>query len=401
MAGLLDFLGLQSGGGGLLGLGMPQQQTPQNILPPGMAPNLAGNTHPYPGGVDPTIYALRALQNPPQASMFDSPMLSFGLGLAGGNTAGEGLQGAARAAQLYQAQRSQQSQEALKNYIALKGLGIQEKAAEEKPQYQTIEDPQTGIKRLVQIQPYGKGVNYINPNEPSAAAGTAQPQPPLNIPPGADVHEYRKKLGADAAANQQEAISSAKVAADLLPQIKEASAAYEEAHKLGAIGPVAGSTPGRYVATGMAALGDATGLGSTSKEGEAARQRYDRAQAALQAKATQVANAGQGAVSNYERQLFARPIPNLTALVPAEAQNVFKQMQAVTEQTIAAGKTSPLSRTPAVAGVLDRPLVREGSPPQIAPPSQPIKVQTQAQYNTLPPGSPYIAPDGSFRTKAQ
>src|SRR5690242_20375079 len=97
--GLLDLFGLQNGGG-LLGLGQPNQ--PQNSLPPGMGPNLAGNTNPYPGGIDPTIYALRALATPPSMSGINNPLFSLGLGLAGGNTVGEGLAGAAKSAQMFQ-----------------------------------------------------------------------------------------------------------------------------------------------------------------------------------------------------------------------------------------------------------------------------------------------------------
>jgi hypothetical protein len=405
MPGLLDFLFSQGGqGGGLLGGmgqqggmqmgpdGMPMQinpgaqqqglNVPNPMMPqqpqPGMSPQGMA------GSLDPAFFANQVRQTQPGGGLlFD---------------ANSGLMGGMRGAlnQISDPQGMRQ-QHAIQNYLAVK-------AAEEKPQYQVIEDPNTGIKRLVAIQPFGKGVTYVNPNEPS---GSAPPQPPPGMVPGGDVKTHREGIAKAAVANQEDAVKSAKAAADIQPLLDEMHAAYEDAHKLGATGPVAASTIGRYGATGMAALGDATGLGSLSKPLEAARQRYDIAKAAVQARITAAQNKGEGQVSNYERQLYGAQFPDLTAIDPETQIKNLRQIRDQNRQTLEAGKIPALGQAPQVGAVLNRPSVSgadTGVPASpagsaIAPPSAPVKVTSQAQYNLLPSGSPYIAPDGSPRTK--
>lgn len=364
MAGLLDFL-LQGGqGGGLLGLGGPQQISPD---------------------------IQRTMQAPQSSGLFFNP--------------NEGLLGSIRGGLNQIADpEGMQKQRALQNYIALQHLELQRKALEDKPQVVWQED-ETGKKVPYRVGAMGGGITQV----PIQGAPPPNPNAPP-VPPGMDPKVFKKELTEAEVKNQQEAVKSAKAAADIMPLIDEAADAYREVQRLDASGPIVASAPGRYLATGMAALGDATGLGSTSKESEVARQRYDKALAAIQARATAAQNQGLGAVSNFERILYSAQYPSLTALDAGSQQNFWEQMRASARQTIEAAKTSPLSRSPSVSGVLERPPVMPGQGgqtqivapqggPQIAPPSSPIRVQSKAEYDRLPPGSPYVAPDGSIRTK--
>lgn len=397
--GLLDFLFSQGGqGGGLLGSlgqqggqqmgpdGMPMQISPgpqqqmlnvpnlpqqQPMMPsqgmPGMTPQ---NQAPgMAGSLDPSFFANQVRQNQQPAGL----LFNADSGLLGG------MRGALNQIGDPQGQRQQQ---AIQNYLAVK-------AAEEKPQYMKVQDPNTGIDRLVQIQPFGRGASYLNPNEPGGQGGPPQPNPA--IPAGADVKTYREKIGAAAAANEEDAVKSAKAAADMQPHIDKMTAAYERAIELNAIGPYAGSTPARmlnkYVVGG---------------EGEKARQDYELAKAAVQARITAAQNKGEGAVSNYERGLYAAQFPDLQMLDPHSGLATLKQIQQQTGQTIGAGKIPSMGQAPAVAPVLNRPAV--GAPsspagPAIAPPSGAIRLTSKAQFDMLPSGSTFIAPDGSTRRK--
>src|SRR5690348_15057974 len=106
MAGLLDFLfsGGQGGGGAL------------GQLPPsyGQAQLQGPSGNPYPGGMDPSVYALRALQSQSPGGLFFD--------------ANSGPIGSLRGALNQIADpEGRQRQQAVQNYIALKQLGIQEK----------------------------------------------------------------------------------------------------------------------------------------------------------------------------------------------------------------------------------------------------------------------------------
>lgn len=372
--GLFDFLMGGGQGGGLLG-NMGNQ--PMDVRPPIQQQGM------LPQGIDPSFFAQQAIQQP--HGLFN------GGGLMGGLQAG--------LSQIADPMGERQ-QQAIRNFIALQQLELQRKSLEDKPQVVWQED-ETGRKVPYRVGAMGGGVTQM----PIQGATVA----PSTVPPG-----YSEKVAKEArtkafVANEEEAVKAAKAAADLKPIIDEAAAAYEAAHKLGAIGPVAGSSwLGRPLDMGIAAVGNAIGLEqksqpgnqATSKEMEAARQRYDRAQAALQARATQAQNAGQGAVSNYERELFAKPIPNLQALDPVEAMNVFKQMQAQTEQTVSAGRIPSLGRAPQVGAVLDRPSIPGGlvapqagagaSGQQSAPQGQPAAPSLQGARRAAD-GNYYVA----------
>lgn len=412
MPGLLDFLfqGQGGQGGGLLGMlgqqggqggmqmgadGMPMQISPgpqqqmlnvpnlpqqQPMQQPGMTPQMPQGGG-MAGSLDPSFFANQVRQNQqPPGMLFNADS-----GLLGG------MRGALNQISDPQGQRQQQ---AIQNYLAVK-------AAEEKPQYMKIQDPATGIERLVQIQPFGRGAGYVNPAEPSGAA----PAPAdTSIPPGSDVKTVREARGKAAVANEEDAVKSAKAAADFAPAIDQAVAAYERAHAAGATGPVIASPAGRAI-----------GKYVTGSDAEKARQDYDLAIASVKARVTAAQNKGEGQVSNFERQMYGAQFPDLQALDPQSQLQVLRQLQAQTHQTVAAGKIPALGQTPSVTPVLNRPsipggLPQQGAPPAqgapaapggpaIAPPSAPVRVTTQAQYNLLPSGSPYIAPDGSPRTK--
>lgn len=402
MPGLLDFLfqGQGGQGGGLFGNmgqqggqqmgpdGMPMQIMPgpqqQGLNVPNLPPPQMGQQPQAPGmagSLDPSFFANQVRQNQqPPGLLFNADSGPLG-----------GLRGALNQIGDPQGQKQQQ---AIQNYLAVK-------AAEEKPQYQVIEDPNSGIKRLVAIQPFGRGVSYINPTEPG---GRAPAPADTSIPPGSDVKTVREARGKAAVANEEEAVKSAKAAADFAPAIDQAVAAYERAHAAGATGPVIASPIGRVV-----------GKYVTGSDAEKARQDYDLAIAAVKARVTAAQNKGEGPVSNFERQMYGAQFPDLQALDPQSQLQVLKQLQAQTHQTVSAGKIPALGQAPSVTPVLNRPsipggLPQQGAPPAqdapaapagpaITPPSAPVRVTTQAQYNLLPSGSPYIAPDGSPRTK--
>jgi hypothetical protein len=420
--GLLDFLFSGGQGGGLLGnMGQPQpingyagMQTPASM---GQGQLIGPSGNPYPGGMDPMLYASRALQ----ASQ-PSPGI-----LQGGNFMDALRSGLGQIAD----PQGQRSQEALRNYIALKQLGIQEKAAEEKPQIMKITD-QNGVERIVLIPPYGKAPpSYINPIDP--ATGTAAPpQSPINLPPGADVPTARKKLAEEAITNQQQAVQDAKTAASGMPLLEEARAAYKNAMDLGAIGPYSASKYiGRPLDEAGAALEQTLGLpNKISTPIEAARQRYDKAMSALQLHANPFK--GQGAVSNFERSLASRQYPGLTAINPQDQLAVIDSMIAENKRTVEAGKIPSLGQAPQVGAVLNRGEINPGNampapqlqmtPPQqvqqgqgapiaapapqgapapqmqpatpAAPQAPPVRVTSMAQARALPPDTLFIDPNG-------
>lgn len=372
--GLLDFL---SGNGGLLSGFGGGQSGPLPINNYGQAQQMGGG---YPGGIDPAIIKALGGQQP-------NPLLTFGLGLASGNTAAEGIRGALNQIADPEGRRAQM---AIQNYIALKKLGLEERAAQEKPQYQISEDPNTGLKRIVLLQPYGQGASYVNPTEPGGASAPPT-QPIAGLPPGADVKTAREKLAAAAIANQEEAVKSAKAAADFQPVIDQAVEAYQRAIDTNAVGPISGSKAAR-------AFNTYSGIGA---EGEKARQDYDRAKAAVAARITASQNKGEGAVSNFERQMYSAQFPDLTNLDPQSQLRYLKQIQAQTAQTAKAGQITGLGQTPETSAVMNRPSIPGGLQPpgQQAPAAGIPQPKTKAEYDALPSGSPYLDPNGTPRTK--
>lgn len=369
MAGLLDIFQNVFTGGGVLG----QQQPPGTTLvgnnPQGY--DAYAQAAPQPTGIDPNIFLhqyMRA-QNP------------------------QGPLGRLRGALNQIADPSgAQHQQLLQNYIALKQL-------EEKPTNFPAENA-AGEKGIGVLPPWGKGdPKYYFPSGSQPQGGAAQPG--MQAPPGVvNLKEYNKDMASAAAKNQQAAVDDAKAAAKLEPYLKKAAEAYAKVNQLGGIGPFSGSSwfgrPLDSYLGSLANFGPNTPGGKDSAR-EAARQEYESAVNYIKATVTAAMNKGEGAVSNYERMLYAALFPQLTAQDFASQQPFWEKMAADTSQAISAGKMSPLSQTPAVSGVLDRAPI--GSAPNVPAPGQPIRIGTQEQYNLLPAGARYIAPDGSMRTK--
>ena len=93
-----------------------------------------------------------------------------------------------------------------------------------------------GEKVTVQKGPTG----YTIPQVQGMPDQTASP-----VPAGADPKKYREAIASAHVANQEATVKDAKAAADFQPIVDQAVAAYERAHKAGAIGPIAGSGPAR------------------------------------------------------------------------------------------------------------------------------------------------------------
>jgi hypothetical protein len=148
--------------------------------------------------------------------------------------------------------------------------------------------------------------------------------------------ELREAMAKKAVDLEEEAVKSATAAAEFQPLLDQAVAAYEKAARLNAIGPYTASGPGRMYGT------------LVKSEAEDARQNYDTALAGIQARITAAQNKGEGSVSNFERQMYAAQFPSLNKLNPAEQIRYLKQIQNLTNETIAIGKRSPLAAGSAV-----------------------------------------------------
>ncbi len=197
----------------------------------------------------------------------------------------------------------------------------------------TVEKGPNGY-RLIPVQ-------GMDPNQGGAPA-----------PPGVNVQAYRKKLGQVAATNEEDTFKSAKAAAEFKPFIDQAVSAYEGAAGKGGIGPIVGNPIARSV--------NQYTLGT---DAEKARQNYDQALSNVQLRITAAQNKGEGAVSNFERQMYSKQFPDLQALDPQQKLQYLKQIQSITDQAISAGQSSPL----ATGQIGERALTRESVFPGAKP----------------------------------
>jgi hypothetical protein len=172
-----------------------------------------------------------------------------------------------------------------------------------------------------------------------------------DIPAGVNATDLLKKRGEAMAANEEDAVKSAKAAAELKPYLDAAAIAYRKAINAGAIGPIAGSEWPRKAAA----------LGHTAAE--SARQDYDTALKNLQARITAAQNKGEGQVSNFERQMYAAQFPTLTATDPEDQFKYLQHLRNVTAQTIGQGGVPGLGQTPTVAPIMQRPEIPNTQPP--------------------------------------
>jgi hypothetical protein len=199
-----------------------------------------------------------------------------------------------------------------------------------------------GDKVTVQKGPTGYTVPTVQ--------GMPAPTPGTEVPAGVDPKEYRKRLADAHVTNQEDSVKSAKAAADFQPIVDQAVAAYERAIASGAVGPITASPAGRAI-----------GKYVTGSEAEKARQDYDLARSALQARITAAQNKGEGAVSNFERQMYAAQFPDLTSIEPDKQLQYLKQIQAQTRQTQQAGQIPALGQAPQVGAVMNRPSIPNGN----------------------------------------
>jgi hypothetical protein len=204
---------------------------------------------------------------------------------------------------------------------------------------------------------FGTGSATTEPGAPPATSGAFAPSSlpsssPYQAPPGmlpSQAKEYRQEMAKQTAksqiANQEDAVKSAKAAAEMKPAIDEMVAAYKDLIKGGGIGPVVGSGVGREVQA-------VTRIGAGN---ETVRQRYDTALAKVKALVTAAQNKGEGQVSNFERQMYGAQFPSLTALDPQTQLPFLLQLQKATEQTVNTGRNSLLG----APGPFDRPEINQ------------------------------------------
>jgi hypothetical protein len=104
-------------------------------------------------------------------------------------------------------------------------------------------------------------------------------------------------------------------------------------------------------------------------------------------------------VSEWERKLFGLALPGFTDLDPQEQIRVIKDLRETMVSDMKSGRASPLSATPAMSQEMNRGAQQQGqtTPAQAAQPSgRPV---SKAEYDALPSGAQYMAPDGKMRTK--
>lgn len=190
-----------------------------------------------------------------------------------------------------------------------------------------------------------------------------------DLPPEVSPKIVRKERSEALVTNEQAAVNSAKAAGDLKPLIDAAAVAYQRAIKAGAVGQTVGSPAVRAGAKYL-----------WGGEAETARQDYDKAIAAVQARITAAQNKGQGAVSDYERKMYGMQFPDLQAADPKDQIKFLNQLQETTNQTIEAGRSPMLGKQPTVP--LDRPPVREPpKPPKVDGKQSAAPVATKMQLD--------------------
>jgi hypothetical protein len=145
--------------------------------------------------------------------------------------------------------------------------------------------------------------------------------------------------GTEAAKLEADAVKDARAAADLQPLLDDVTRSWEALVNFRRFGGV-------QTGTGMLAGSEAARLPqrflSTSEE--QLRQGYERTLAALRARITGTMNQGQGAVSNYERQLYNQIFPEFTTSNPQGELATLRQLQQKNAQTIKIGAETELGK---------------------------------------------------------
>lgn len=239
-----------------------------------------------------------------------------------------------------------------------RSYALQEAQLKEKPSYQTLEDA-SGNKRLIRINPLGGAIEDVTPK----SLGGEGPNP---FAMGGKMTEAQSK---DALYTSR-MINAEGILRD--PAVVNAALSSKEAMK----GAFANKVP----------FGLATNVASPEY------QKYDQAKrdfinAVLRRESGAVISPSE--FENAEKQYF--PVPN-------DSPERIKQKQANREEAIrgiGAG-AGPSYRPPPNQLGLTPAAQRTQAP---ATPQGPVKINSAAERDALPPGTPYIAPDGSLRTK--
>lgn len=212
------------------------------------------------------------------------------------------------------------------------------------------------------------------------------------VPPGVDPKAWRIELAKKIADQEAANLQSATQLKNYMPHVDRAMAAYEKLGNMNAIGPVAASAPNRMVAGALhgTMLGDVNNWSTA----EATRQEYEAAKSQLELLQAQISLKGQGAVSDAERRLLAITLPRLDAADPKTGLETLRVIRSVMGKVI----------SDADAGALRRAQSRPQQPQSVGSPnaSQAAptnKAITKAEYDALPSGSTFTAPDGSKRVK--
>jgi hypothetical protein len=210
---------------------------------------------------------------------------------------------------------------------------------------------------------------------PAAAPAPAVPTaPPASTGPDVAVtpsfKAQRQELGKKTAEIQAEQVKDAKAAADLQPLLDDVVNSWEKLSRFRregvntALGPVVGSDIGRAP----------TKLFGGSEE-ERLRHTYEQALNTLKAQATAAFNKGQGAVSNYERQLYAAIFPGFTTTNPEYDLAYLRQMQDKSRQTAKLGRETEIGKQ-VPSYLTERPKIER-------PESAPRAVASETEANRL------------------
>ena len=163
------------------------------------------------------------------------------------------------------------------------------------------------------------------------------------------------KLGQERANIEADAVKDAKAAVELQPLLDDITKTWEQLvnfRRFGGLQTGTGALAGTEAARALQRLG-----GGTTEE--QLRQAYERTIAALRARVTSAMNQGQGAVSNYERQMYNQIFPEFTTSNPTGELATLKQLQARNAQVANIGRETGLGKaTPGYLG--ERPAIERG-----------------------------------------
>jgi hypothetical protein len=249
--------------------------------------------------------------------------------------------------------RQQESQRAQQN--ADRAFTFQQKQAEEKPQYQTVEDP-SGQKQLIQIDPYGRGAKVITPT----GMNTESSNPFMT---GGKMNEAQSK---DAL------YSNRMINAERIFRDPAVVAAGQSAYEVG--------------------KSKLPGAGTYYNPNSVEFQKFDQAKrdfinATLRRESGAVISPAE--FENAEKQYFPKP-QDSPELLRQKQQNRVTAIKGI-------GAGAGHGFRPDFAFDAEGNIVETAKkPPRGAPQGGGI---TKEQYDALPPGTPYTAPDGSQRVK--